>query len=213
MRALIRFGCAAAICVAATPSFAYPTGAEALEVRLLAKMGPDTRTWIASEAKREASVRVLSGETTMAAALRYGATGPGLDALAFLVLMQAERDSDSVVRGVAANDMSANASKQDARQEQMQKGMIASSQSEQMSSGEQAALKADSTPVFSLLPPNNDASAPVVNAAAAASDVADQQSGLNLQDAMDRESKIDDLVGDAMKKISAAQESVVPAMR
>jgi len=213
MRAHIVLGCAAAICLAATPAFAYPPGAEALEARLLAKMGPDTRAWIADEAAHEASLRILSGGTTETAALRYGVTGPGLDALTFLILMQAERDSDSKVRGVAVSDMSANASKQDARQEQMQKGMIASSQREQLSSGEQAALKADSTPVVSLLPPNQDSSAPVVNAAAAASAAADQQSGLNLQDAMDRESKIDDLVGDAMKKISSAQESLVPAMR
>ena len=213
MRALIRLGCAAAICLAATPAFAYPTGAEALEARLLAKMGPDARAWIDGEGRREASLRVLSGGTTTAAALRYGATGPGLDALAFLVLMQAERDSDAVVRGVAASDMSANASKQDARQEQMQKGLIASSQSAQISSGEQAALKADSSPVVSLLPADKDASAPPVSPAAAESAAADQQSGLNLQDAMDRESKIDDLVGDAMKRISAAQEGLVPPMR
>ena len=71
MRALSLIGCAASICLAATPTFAYPTGAEALEARLLAKVGPDTRAWIAGEAAREASLRILSGGTTMAAVLPH----------------------------------------------------------------------------------------------------------------------------------------------
>jgi hypothetical protein len=209
MRSLVVSTVAAALFLTAVPAFGYPAGSEALEARLLLKMGPDARAWITGEAARESSLHRFSDGMAVNAARNYGATGADVDALTFLILMQVERGADSDVHNVAANDMSANASRQDTRQAQMQHDGTVNSQAEQMSSGQQSAMKAQDTPIFSLLPPDKDAPKPAADVPLQTGD----GQGVNLQDAMDRESRIEDMLDDVMKRLTPAQESLVQSMK
>jgi hypothetical protein len=207
MRALVLLGCAATLCAFVTPCLAYPTGSEALEARLLAKMGPTVKAWIVKEGAREATSHALSDGTARTAAFQYGATDANLDALSFLVLMRAERDADNAVRGVAAADMSANASLEDARHAQQGSALTDNAQRSQLSGGGQLVTSAQGDPVLSLLPPQPGSTpAPTAPPRPAA------PQGIDLQDAMDRESQLDDLVTAAMKNLSPARESLVAAM-
>jgi hypothetical protein len=210
MRTLTLLGCAAAFCAFAGEALAYPTGAEALEVRLLAKMGPAAKVWIVKEGAREAAMRSVSGENARSAAIQYGASGANLDALTFLVLMRAERDADAAVRGVAEEDMSERESEQDARKAQQSGHLTAYAQQSQLSGEDQLVSSAQGSAPISLLPPTPGSKPAVLE------DAAPQASppppGINLQDAMDRESQLDDLVADAMKQIPPTQESAVTAM-
>jgi len=210
MRMLALSAVAAGLFLTAAPAFGYPAGAEALETRLLVKMGPDARAWISAEAARESSLHGFSGEIALNAARNYGATGADVDALTFLIVMQVARGADDDVRDVATSDMSANASRQDARQAQLQRDMTANSQSAQMSSGQQAAMKEQAPTVVSLLPPDKDSSPPTASAPVPAGDGGQ---GVKLQDAMDRESRVEDALDDIMKRMSPAQESLVQSMK
>ncbi len=210
MRGFVLLGCAAAICAFASSALAYPDGAEALEARLLVKMGPQAKSWIAREAAHESTAHVLSDGTARNAAFQYGAPEPDVDALAFLVLIQAERDADNAVRGVAVADMSANAAKDDARQSALGSNLTATAQHAQMSGNTQLVNSANADPVVSLMPPDPNATKPPPPSVAARSAPAPQ--GVDLQDAMDRESQLDDLVVGAMRRITPTQESLVPPM-
>jgi hypothetical protein len=207
MRALVLLGCAATLCAFATPCFAYPTGSEALEARLLAKMGPTVKAWIVKEGAHEATAHIVSDGSARNAAFQYGATEANLDALSFLVLMQAERDADNAVRGVAVADMTANAVKEDERHAQQGSVLTGNAQRSQLSGGGQLVSSAQGDPVVSLLPAT-PGTAPVSREPAQPA----APQGIDLQDAMDRESQLDDLVTAAMAKISPAQESLVTAM-
>ncbi|HEX3673211.1 MAG TPA: hypothetical protein VHU87_02965 [Rhizomicrobium sp.] len=207
MRALVLLGCAATLCAFVTPCFAYPTGSEALEARLLAKMGPAAKAWIAKEGAHEATAHIVSDGAARSAAFQYGATDANLDALSFLVLMQAERDADNAVRGVAVADMTANAVMEDERHAQQGSVLTGNAQRSQLSGGGQLVSSAQGDPLVSLLPATpGSTSAPAAPTRPAA------PQGIELQDAMDRESQLDDLVTAAMAKLPPAQESLVMAM-
>jgi hypothetical protein len=210
MRSLVLSAVAAGLFLAASPAFGYPAGAEALETRLLLKMGPEARAWIAAEAAHESSSRGVSGETARNAARGYSAIGPDADALAFLIVMQVARGADSAVSNVAASDMSANASKQDAREAQLRRDTTATSRREELSSGQQAALKNQGTAFVSLLPTDKNAG---TSAAAVPVRASDGDQGVDLQDAMDRESKVEDVLADMMKSLPPVQEGLVQSLR
>jgi hypothetical protein len=213
MRWLAVLSCAGMAAMVATQALAYPTGSEALEARLLAKMGPTTRIWITHEGAREAGLRSLSGDSARSAAFQYGAAGAGIDALAFLVLMQAERNADAAVRGVAVADMSANAEREDARQDQLRSGGINQAQQAQKSGSNQLVESANAKPAVSLLPPPpGTPTKPFTLRTGVPEQGSAAPPGIDLQDAMDRESTIDDLVEAAMKPVTPAQEAAVPAM-
>ncbi|MGH6872347.1 MAG: hypothetical protein ACREHE_12665 [Rhizomicrobium sp.] len=211
MRRFAILGCAAMLGLIASPALAYPAGSEALEARLLAKIGPTTKAWIMKEGAHMAASRFASGDSARSAAYQYGASGPALDALAFLVLMRAERDADAAVRGVAVDDMSAAESRQDARQQQMRNGQISNAQQAQRSGGTQLVEEATADPSVSLLPGSQPAKPFTLRTGVPATD-SPAPAGIDLQDAMDRESALDDLVAAAMKPLSPAAEAAVAAM-
>ena len=76
----------------------------------MAKIGPETRAWIAGEANREAAQPVISEASAVMAvrmsALSQGLSGGDIEALAFLVLMEAskssEQDLNQIMQGVKA---------------------------------------------------------------------------------------------------------------
>jgi hypothetical protein len=211
MRTLVLLAAVTGLFLTANPALAYPTGAEALEARLLAKMGPDTRAWIVTEAARESSLHFLTDATPVNAALGHGASGADIDALAFLISMQVARDASGAVNSAVSSELSANATKEDARQAQMQSDSITNARREQMSGGEQEALKAQGSTFVDLLPP--DKNAPKPPPAPTTPPLTESGQAMNLQDAMDRESQIDDMLDDAMKKITPARESLVQGLK
>src|SRR5579864_352434 len=77
----------------------FPPGAEAREQSLLAQVNPSQRAWIVREARRSADGQVgdLTGE------VKSGYPGGGdIEALCFLVLMEATRDMDSDLQTIMA---------------------------------------------------------------------------------------------------------------
>ena len=195
----------------AAPCFAYPTGSEALEARLMAKMGPGAKDWILKQAGRISSSRTISDSAARSAALQYGASDTEADALTFLVLIQAERYAHDSVSNIAQTDMSENAAKQDARKAQQNSTLTNYAQQSQLSSGDNLTASANGHASVSLLPSGAPSKPFTLRTNAPTADTP-APPGLNLQDAMDRESQLDDLVADAMKPLGSAQESAVTAL-
>ena len=84
-----------------------PAGAEAREARLLTKIGPQARAWIRQESKREAASGSVSEGAATGAAQAYGSIQGGLGdgdvaAVAFLVLMEAAKQSDQDLKDIMA---------------------------------------------------------------------------------------------------------------
>jgi hypothetical protein len=157
----------------------FPKGAVALEKQLMAAQSQEAKDFIKDEAEHEAASRILSEETPRNAARKFGSAGNEVSAMAFLVLMQASRDADLNVSELVSGVQSADASREDIRQQAMTNSGIAGSQQAQPTNGE--------NPIENALKPAND----VVAAPP-----------MSLQDAMDRQNQIDDLLVAAMKRIT-----------
>ena len=178
----------------------FPKGASALEATLLAKQTADGRAFILDEAQQEASGRFLSEEMPRNAARKFGASGSEVSEMAFLVLMQAARDSDANVSELVTGVQSADASRQDERQQSMQSDGIAGSQQAQLSTSQRVAEQAQGSTFISLLP-SKDGSDPIASALTPSATPVPATT-MNLQDAMDRESQIEDLLNQAMRRVT-----------
>jgi hypothetical protein len=178
---------------AAQASPQFPAGAPSLESQLLAAQGPEARDWIKDEAQREATSRILSEETPRNAARKFGATGSDVSKMAFLVLMAASRAADANVANLVSGVQSDDASRQDLREAQATDNVIAGSQHDQLSGGEQTAEQAQGHAFLSLLPSDDAGTKPVSSVPAPT---------MNLQDAMDRQNQIEDLLNQAMKRVT-----------
>jgi hypothetical protein len=189
--ALGLFGTAAS----ATPM--YPKGALDLEAKLLATQTADAKAWIKAEGADEATGQFLSEEIPRNAARKYGASGSDVSTLAFLVLMEAARAADANVYTLVNGVQAAGASRQDQRQAALVSGGIANAQQAQLSSGAQTANAQQGHAFVSLLPSESN---PVRDARNASAYI--PPPSMTLQDAMDRESKVEDLLGSAMKRVS-----------
>lgn len=101
-----------------------PDGAEARQARLLSKLGPQSRAWISQEARREAAAGTVSQGAAAAAAQndfpQLGAmAGEDIMALAFLVLMEAAKQSEQDLKDIMAATQKAN------EQKKAQRGQVA----------------------------------------------------------------------------------------
>lgn len=176
----------------------YPKGATALENQLLLQQTPDAKAWIKDEGEQEATGQFLSDETARNAARKYGVSGSQVSTMAFLILMEAARDADANVYALVNNVQAANASRVDLRQQTMTSNGIAYARQAQMSGGLQSAQQNGPhrfVPLASTDPGN-----PIANVRAASAVI--PPPSMTLQDAMDRESQIEDLLAGAMKDIS-----------
>lgn len=97
--------CAPMFAAAQAPT-AFPPGAEAREAQLMAKVGPQTRAWIRQEAAREANLPEVSETVAVNAVRKYavqgGISGADIEALAFLVMMQAAKSAQEDLKAIAA---------------------------------------------------------------------------------------------------------------
>jgi hypothetical protein len=188
---------AVALCGAANATPMYPKGALELETKLLASQTPDAKAWIKSEGADEASGQFISEETPRNAARKFGVSGSGVSTVAFLVLMEAARAADANVYTLVNGVQAAGASRQDQRQAALASGGITNAQQAQLSSGGQTAASQQGHAFVSLLPSDSN---PVRDARDASAYI--PPPSMSLQDAMDRESKIEDLLASAMKRVS-----------
>lgn len=194
----LAFFAAAALGSQASATPQYPKGALALEAQLLARQTADAKAWIKDEGAQEAVGQFLSDETARNAARKYGASGSDVSALAFLVLMEAARAADANVYTLVNGVQAAGASRVDQRQQAMTNNGIAGSQQAQLSGGLQSAQQNQPNTFVPLASTNGGN--PVSDARNASAVI--PPPSMNLQDAMDRESKVEDLLAVAMKRIS-----------
>jgi len=187
----------AAMSFAANATPMYPKGALELETSLLATQSPEAKAWIKSEGADEASGQFINEETARNAARKFGASGHDVSKLAFLVLMEAARAADANVYTLVNGVQAAGASRQDQRQAALASGGIADAQQAQYSSGTQTANSQQGHAFVSLLPGQSN---PVRDARNASAYIPPPT--MTLQDAMDRESKIEDLLASAMQRAS-----------
>jgi hypothetical protein len=186
-----------AFCGLANAAPMYPKGAQALEAKLLASQSAEAKAWIKSEGADEASGQFISEETPRNAARKFGASGSDVSTMAFLVLMEAARAADANVYTLVNGVQAASASRQDQRQAALASGGIADAQQAQFSSGAQTANSQQGHAFLSLLPSDSN---PVRDARNASAYIPPPT--MSLQDAMDRESKVEDLLTAAMKRVS-----------
>jgi hypothetical protein len=189
---------AVAFSSAAIAAPVYPKGALALETQLLAGQTAETQAWIKDEAEQEATGRFLSGEMSRNAARKFGASGSEVSTLSFLVLMETARMADANVYALVNGVQAAGASRIDQRQQTLTNSGIAGAQQAQLSGGLQSAQQNQGNAFLPLA--STDGSNPVRDARDASSVI--PPPSMNLQDAMDRESKAEELLSDAMKRVS-----------
>jgi hypothetical protein len=202
MRVLSSF-CLALLTAAAFSSSAiatpvYPKGALELETQLLAKQTAEAKTWIKDEAAQEATGQFISEEMSHNAARKFGASGSDVSTLAFLVLMETAREADANVYTLVTGVQAASASRNDARQRALTSNGIATAQQAQLSGGLQSAQQNQGSAFLPLA--SSDGGNPVRDARNASAAI--PPPSMTLQDAMDRESKVEDLLAAAMKRVS-----------
>jgi len=85
---------------------AFPPGAEARDAQLMVKVGPQTRAWIRQEAAREAKLPEVSETVAVNAVRKYAVLGDisnaDIEAVAFLVMMQAAKSAQEDLKAIAA---------------------------------------------------------------------------------------------------------------
>jgi hypothetical protein len=182
--------------VQATP--VYPKGALELEQQLLPRQTAEAKAWIKKEAEQEATGRFISEEMSRNAARKFGASGSDVSLYAFLILMETARQADANVYTLVTGVQAASASRADARQRELTSSGIASAQQAQLSGGLQSAQQNQPNAFVPLA--STDGSNPIRDARDASSAI--PPPGMTLQDAMDRESKVEDLLAAAMKRVS-----------
>ena len=97
-----------------------PPGVLETEARLVARASPQARAWATQEAARELSTDTVSQETAMKAAASYRSLGRGssgdIEALAFIVLMEAAKSAQEDLKSIMANVKKINDAKASMRQ-------------------------------------------------------------------------------------------------
>jgi len=209
----------------------FPAGAEAREARLLTKVGPQTRAWIKQVGAKEAASGQPSEAAAIAAARSLGnLQDADIQAVAFLVLMEATRDTDTDLRKIKSEAKQTSMSNQAVREQ-------IANRNEELTAHAPASAKASA-----VQPPAAVARAPVAVAplarnvttrvapsppksggVAASADIMknkldsmsemNEMTSLRLQMMMDRRSKFIATLSNIMKKISSTQDTLVQNLK
>lgn len=206
MRRLIVILAALFVVGAAQAEPLYPPGAQALEARLLAKMGPATRAWIQTEAHRELTDGMFSIDIQNEASIHYRAPMADLPALSFLILMQAARYANADVNN--AVDSRNMAQTQVEREQQLASGNARYSVQSQLSPGSDIAVQQASAPT--ILSSKLKTQDPSTAGTTHPDDVAappPPPKPADMQRVMDRESDIEDSLAQSAKQVTPAVEA------
>jgi hypothetical protein len=190
----------------------YPPGAQALETRLLAKMGPAARAWIQTEAQREVNDGYFSIDVSTEAAIHYRAPNANFPALSFLILMQAARDADADVNA-AVNDRDMGQTQVE-RQQQLASGISQYSVQSELSPGSDLAVQQASAPTLlsSKFKTQDPATAGTTHPNAVATPPPPPPKPIDMQRVMDRESDIEDALDQSAKHVTPAVEAATQPM-
>ena len=201
---------------------AFPPGAEQREAQLMQRVGPQTRAWIAQEARREAAQPELSEQMAIASvranAAEFGNLGDGdVMAIAFIVLMEASKGAHEDLKAIIDVVKSNNEAKERARQRQTKvRTDAAISQHAIQASGSSPAIARKPVPAASRVDtaarplPKVQLDSHVDKAKSdpdSLSEVSDTES-LRLQMAMDRLSQSMSTVSNMLKKLSDTNASI-----
>ncbi|MEO8484812.1 MAG: hypothetical protein ABI585_00600 [Betaproteobacteria bacterium] len=200
---------------------AFPPGALETEARLLARVGPHAREWINQEAAREGAAGTISEEAARRAAAGYrdvAGRGGDIEALAFLVLMQAAKSAHEDLKVVMDDVKRINEAKASARQVAPRPGGVVAKPHAGVSTvsptprtpspAAQATTSAKPLPRMEfdrkLTAARNDPGA--------MSEMGEMES-LRLQMAMDRRSKLMSTLSNMLRKMSDTSKSVIQNLK
>lgn len=206
---------ALALVAGAASAQQFPQGAAAREAQLLKRMGPQARAFIQREARREVAAGEANQATATAAAGAYGPTlGASSDAdaeaLAFLVLMEASRDSESDLKSIMEETKAANAAKAKQRTALQASG----SSKAGIQDDSRVSIQNTSRPLTRPVPPRavDSIQDDSRNRLDSTSELGEMAS-LRLQMAMDRRSKMMEALSNLMKKQSDTSSSIVSNLK
>lgn len=208
----------------AQPPAEFPADAQALEVTLLSRVGSRARAWIQQEAAREVRADRVSESTASRAVATNAAFGnlgdADIEAIAFLVLMEAAKSAQEDLKAIMAGVKQINDAK----------ASIRSSPLPAQQAG-QATAKAGSAPAIAVAP----RAAPKVSrvaiqprplprpeferqlaAAKQNQDVLRQMGeteSLRLQAAMERKGQLESMISNTMKKISDTSQALTQNLK
>jgi hypothetical protein len=195
MRTVVCAVCFALLVSQAMAAPDFPQGAEALERQLLAKCDTYVQTWIKDQARTAVSAgRISEGRARMLVQNAHLVPDVQIDAIAFLVLMQATRDANADLESVVHNSQQVWATQDELSN--ITHGRAPAPV--QLSPGQQAALQL--RPKTGTVMKWHSTEAPAPDEVPAA-DV-DLSVHLDLQTAMDRESAAEEALSAALKRVS-----------
>lgn len=220
--------CAPIFAAAQTPS-AFPPGAEAREAQLMAKVGAQTRAWIRQEAAREANLPEVSETVAVNAVRKYAVLGgvgnADIEALAFLVMMQAARSAQEDLKAIAAGVKQVNNAKAAAARSANVKAAAPAGSLRSPPPATNAAAAVRSAPANRVVA-NRAAISPrplpkaefdrkldtIRNDPASLSEMGEMES-LRLQMAMERSSKAKQTLSNVLKKMSETNATITQNLK
>lgn len=207
--------------VAQAPS-ALPPAAGATEVRLMTKVGPQTRAWIRQEAQRQRGSSNLSDATAVQAVRNNPALGRlpdgDVEALAFLVMMEASRSAQEDLKTIMEGVKQINSSK-DALRQTNAKSRVATAGLRNGTQTEvaqprvaQNVARVAIQPVPVPKPEFDTRLAVARNNLDSLNEMGDMES-LRLQMAMDRMSKFMSMLSNLLKKVSDTGSTITQNLK
>ena len=182
----------------------YAPGAETRQAKLIGKIGPRSRDWIVQEGRKIANLSANQQAVAIADIKGVGGVAStDIDALCFLVMMEAAKDASDDLRALTNQIDETNKQKQALRaqmdalkaQQGKLKGQIANAQSKPPSS-EQIDQK------IAQLNDQKDSL-----------DDLSQQDQLKLQQEMDKKSQLEEMISNLMKAQSDTQDTLARSLK
>lgn len=196
--------CLFAPSVGAQTEPALPAGAEALEARLMTRVGPQTRSWIRKEAARQHAAGNAS-ETVARNAIKadplLGSLPDGdINALVFLVMMEASKSARDDLKAIMNGVKKINEAKASLRKNENAK---AATVPRQTTTASRPLVQPKPIPKAQFEKQLQSAK----NDLDSLSEMGEMES-LRLQAAMDNSTKANSAASNAMKKFSATSQSI-----
>lgn len=227
----------AAALLSASAAFAqtpapFPPGAEAREVQLMARVGPQTRAWIAEEAHKQSGQAEISEQAVTAdirgsTAVLGNLSNADIEALMFIVMMEAAKsareDLRSITDGVKAiNDAKAKAQPRQTLPNAQQARIAAAGANRESASTfapqantKYASVKFARADVTPKPLPKAEFDARLAAARSSLDNVSEmgEIESLRLQMAMDRHSKMMQMLSNLLKKMADTADGIVQNLK
>jgi len=198
-----------------------PEGAEALATRLSTRVGPQTQAWIRTEAARERAADAVS-EAEAAKAVRANRSlgklnDADVSALAFLVMMEAQKSAREDLKAIMSGVKSINDAKAALRQAQSAARATSTAPAPAVTTVARPAAPAVKTVVVvTPLALSKAEFAARLERAKGSRDSLDElgeMESLRLQMAMDRQSKMMSALSNLMKKMSDTSQTITQNLK